>query len=476
MPIVLVLVGIVVIASTISTDNETLPQQTGCYYGRYSALAARLRQHEKRRCGIAKKGQWWSDNNNQNGSTSEQRVNLPRVWILIAFFVYLLLVGVGIIGDGFKWISGGAEGAAKIFSFARNPVIGVILGTLATALVQSSSTVTSVIVGLVAGGMPVSIAAPMIMGANMGTTITNTIVSLGNIGERSMFSRSFQAATVHDFFNLYSIVIFLPIEMIFHPLERIGGVMAEWLIGEASASVSDFNVIGVATKPIATFVVGQLQFLPTSIGALLAIATGVGFVIASVLYLGKLLRSVMTGKAMEIVHDAVGGGPWRRMATGTVVTVLVQSSSTTTSLIVPLAGAGALTTRQVFPFTMGANIGTCITALLAAMSVSGPTQEFALQIALVHLLYNVFGVLVFLYTPWLRDLPVKSAVWLGDKVEVDRSWAFGYIGTIFFLMPGFVFAGEAVFGEPQEDIVAAKQSGQTRDAQAELEEAGLEIE
>lgn len=417
-----------------------------------------------------------ANNNNKNAVNPEPRISMARVWILIALFVYLLLVGVGIIGDGFKWISGGAEGAAKIFAFASNPIVGVILGTLATALVQSSSTVTSVIVGLVAGGMPVSIAVPMIMGANMGTTITNTIVSLGNFGERSMFNKSFQAATVHDFFNLYSILIFLPIEMIFHPLERLGGVMADWFVGDASASVSDFNIIGAATKPIAKFVVGQLQFLQTTIGALLAITIGIGLVIASVLYLGKLLRSVMTGKAMEIVQSAVGGGPLRGMATGTAVTVLVQSSSTTTSLIVPLAGAGVLTTRQVFPFTMGANVGTCITALLAATSVSGATQGFALQIALVHLLYNVVGVLVFLYTPWLRDLPVKSAELLGDKVEVNRGWAFGYIGTLFFLMPGFVFAGEAVFGNPQKNIVAAQQSEQNQESQVELKEAKLELE
>tara|TARA_B100001093_G_scaffold417270_1_gene408180 strand:+ start:591 stop:959 length:369 start_codon:yes stop_codon:yes gene_type:complete len=120
---------------------------------------------------------------------------------------------------GFKWASGGAEGAEKIFAFATNPVVGVILGTLSTALVQSSSTVTSVIVGLVAGGVPVSIAVPMIMGANMGTTITNTIVVLGDVKDGKTFNKAFRASTVHDFFNLYSIAIFLPIEAIFHPLE-----------------------------------------------------------------------------------------------------------------------------------------------------------------------------------------------------------------------------------------------------------------
>lgn len=97
--------------------------------------------------------------------------------------------------------------------------MGVILGTLSTALVQSSSTVTSVIVGLVAGGVPVSIAVPMIMGANMGTTITNTIVVLGDVKDGKTFNKAFRASTVHDFFNLYSIAIFLPIEAIFHPLE-----------------------------------------------------------------------------------------------------------------------------------------------------------------------------------------------------------------------------------------------------------------
>jgi sodium-dependent phosphate cotransporter len=263
--------------------------------------------------------------------------------------------------------------------------------------------------------------------------------------------------------------------MLFHPLERLGGIAANWFVGGASASVSDFNIVGAATKPVAELIVGSLHLLPTTIGALLAIAIGIAFVIGAVLFLGKLLRAAMTGKAMGIVYGAIGGGPLKSIATGTAVTVLVQSSSTTTSLIVPLAGAGALTTRQVFPFTMGANIGTCITALLAATSVAGPTQVLALQIALVHLLYNVFGVLVFLYTPWLKELPVRSAEWLGDKVELNRGWAFGYIGSVFFVVPGLVFASEALFGEP-EITVASDGDEAIVEAQEEIEEVELLIE
>jgi sodium-dependent phosphate cotransporter len=141
------------------------------------------------------------------------------VWIGLVLLIYCILLAVSMIGGGFKWISGGSEGAKELFAFATNPFLGLIIGTLATALVQSSSTVTSIIVGLVAGGLPVETAIPMIMGANIGTTITNSIVSLGHFSKRNEFRRAFAAATVHDFFNLICVIIFLPIELMFGLLE-----------------------------------------------------------------------------------------------------------------------------------------------------------------------------------------------------------------------------------------------------------------
>lgn len=364
------------------------------------------------------------------------------VWLGIALLVYTLLIGVGVIGDGFKWISGGSEGAKAIFSFASDPIVGVILGILATALVQSSSTVTSVIVALVAGGVPVSLAIPMIMGANMGTTITNTIVSLGNIKDKDSFSKSFQAATVHDFFNLYTILIFLPIEVLFHPLEKLSGVLASIFSGGSDASISGFNIVSAITKPISHAVIDTFKLLPETFGAVLSIIFGVALIIFSVLYLGNLLQRVMQGEAKRIISNSIGRGPISGISAGAFITVLVQSSSTTTSLVVPLAGAGVLTTKQVFPFTMGANIGTTITALLAATAISGETQVLALQIALVHFLYNVFGVTLFSTVPLLNALPLRSAKWLGEKTKSSKLWAFGYIFGVFFIIPSIVFALE----------------------------------
>ena len=92
------------------------------------------------------------------------------VWLGVISYIYLLLVAVGTITAGFQWAVGGAGTAADLFRYADNPFMALVIGAFATALVQSSSTVTSVIVALVAAGLPVATAIPMVMGANVGTT------------------------------------------------------------------------------------------------------------------------------------------------------------------------------------------------------------------------------------------------------------------------------------------------------------------
>ena len=113
-------------------------------------------------------------------------------------------------------------------------------------------------------------------------------------------------------------------------------------------------------------------------------------IFASITLLGTTLKKNLTGRAERIFHAAVGRGPISGIASGTIVTILVQSSSTTTSLIIPMAGSGVMRLKQIFPFTLGANIGTTITALIASLS-GGDYAEAALQIALVHLFFNVFA-------------------------------------------------------------------------------------
>lgn len=357
-------------------------------------------------------------------------------WLGVVLLVYLLIVAVGLIGAGFKTAVG--EQAKELFAFATNPLMGLMVGMVATALIQSSSTVTTIIVGLVAGGLPVAAAVPMVMGANIGTTITNTLVSLGHVGDKTEFKRAFAAATVHDFFNVLNVLIFLPLEILFHPLEKMGLFFANLFVGGESLSIKDFNVIKMATKPVVTLFNAMTHVLPAPFDGIGLSLLGIGLIFLTIMFIGKLLKTLMVGRAKDILHTAIGCGPIAGIAAGILITILVQSSSTTTSLMVPLAGAGVFGLAQVYPFTLGANIGTCVTALLAATAISGAEAVPALEIAMVHLLYNTLGVVIIYAIPFLCRLPLQGAEKLATVAAEHKYLAFLYIISVFFVIPGLL--------------------------------------
>ncbi|UYG01182.1 Na/Pi symporter [Halomonas sp. GD1P12] len=361
-----------------------------------------------------------------------------RQWLTLLLLVYFLICAVSIVGDGFKLATG--DHAERLFEFATNPFVGLMVGIVATALIQSSSTVTSVIVGMVAGGLPVAVAVPMVMGANIGTTVTNTLVSLGHVNDKNEFRRAFAAATVHDFFNLLAVVILLPIEILFHPLERMAGAVAGVFYGDADLSLDNVNIVGQLTQPVTDTADQLVASLPAVAGGIALIVIGVALIFLSIRYIGKLLKTLMVGRARQIMLSAIGRGPFTGVASGALVTMLVQSSSTTTSLMVPMAGSGAFTLRQIYPFTIGSNIGTTMTALLAATAISGATALLALEIALVHLLFNLCAVLIIGGLPFLRLLPVKGAQWLGRVAAERKALAAGWVLGVFIALPALLIA------------------------------------
>lgn len=362
-----------------------------------------------------------------------QEHSSKKSWLMLAALVYGILVAVTVIGGGFKLATG--DQARALFEFAANPILGLIIGMVATALIQSSSTVSSIIVAMVAGGLPIEIAVPMIMGANIGTSITSTIVSLGHVTDKEEFQRAFNAATIHDFFNVISVLIFLPLEIAFGLLEKVSAFLAGIFSSSSGVSMGGFNPIKALTKPISQALQDVLAFMPDVYAGITMALVGVALIIVSITLMGKIMKALMVGRAKDILHQSIGKGPLQGIASGTVVTVLVQSSSTTTSLIVPLVGNGVLTARDIYPFTLGANIGTCITALLAAVAVTGANAEFALQIALVHLMYNVLGVTIIYGVKLLRNIPLDLSEKLSVKVAEQKLFGLAYILGLFFVVP-----------------------------------------
>ncbi|WP_237485555.1 Na/Pi symporter [Vibrio hippocampi] len=357
-------------------------------------------------------------------------------WANLAFMLYLLLVSVSMVGSGFKMAAG--EQAKTLFEFASHPVAGLMIGLVATALIQSSSTVTSIIVGLVAGGLPVETAIPMIMGANIGTTVTNTLVSLGHVRCNTEFKRAFASATIHDFFNLLAVIIFLPLEMMFGILDKISHWLVSPMLASGDMSMKGLNFIKPLTKPVVSAIQEPLSQFGSTTGGVLLIVLGIATIFVAITAMGKLMKSLMVGRAKEMLQNAIGRGPIHGIVSGSIVTVLVQSSSTTTSLMVPLVGSGTLKVRDVYPFTLGANIGTCITGLLAATAVTGANAAFALQIALVHLVFNILATLFIFGIPFLRELPVKGADYISDMAIKNKAVVGGYLASVFVVLPGTI--------------------------------------
>ncbi len=360
--------------------------------------------------------------------------------------LYLFFVSIQLMGDSFKTWRGFSQ---ALIEQAMNPFSGMLIGILATSLVQSSSTTTAMVVGFVASGtLSVELAVPIIMGANIGTSITNTIVSLGHISRKIEFQRAMACATVHDMFNLLAVAVLLPVELLTRAwlgtgiLELAAGQVAHALEGAGGLKLAD--PLKAITKPVSEGLIRQGMLEPLFGGGTPAAVAGLA--VSAVLLFSALYGIVRLMRAMvlhqvELIFDKYVGAHWLlAMGMGAAVTVMVQSSSITTSMLVPMAGAGILALRQAFPITLGANIGTTITALLASLAAGADPalHQAGVTIALVHLFFNLAGIAVWYPLRVMRRVPVLLAQVLAAASVRNRWFALAYVGLVFFAIPGLL--------------------------------------
>jgi sodium-dependent phosphate cotransporter len=357
-------------------------------------------------------------------------------FISIIALLYLFLVSIKLMGSAFKLF--GKDFAEQLISTTSNPFIGLFIGILATSLIQSSSTVTSMVVGFVAGGvLNVSHAIPIVMGANIGTSVTNVLVSLGYITRREEFGRAFAGALVHDIFNILAVIVMFPLELATGFLEKTAGYLANSF--NAAYELKLMNPIKKIVEPVVHlmkyFFTQTLHFAPKLAGtALLSIALLMLF--GALFLIVKIMRSVVASRAELIFNRFIGRYGLLTMFLGLIFTLIVQSSSVTTSIVVPIVGAGILTVEQIYPLTLGANLGTTITAILASLTgnVAGIT------IAFVHSLFNISGIILFYPVRIMRQIPITLAKKIAARAVASRAFALVYIVVVFFLIPGmFIF-------------------------------------
>ena len=351
--------------------------------------------------------------------------------ILVLILLYLFLFALKLMGASFKML--GADFTHALFKLTSNPFAGLFVGVLATAIVQSSSLTTSITVALVAeGSLGLAAAVPVIMGANIGTSVTNTLVSLAHIRRRDEFRRAFAGAIVHDLFNWCTVLVFFPLELATGYLAKVSTWLREFFVGVEP--VNALKPLDLIIKPLVQWVetvFTDVFGLPTVPAAILMAVLSLLVLFVVLGGMTRVLKKFVVGRLERVIDHYLFRYAILSYLLGMAATAVVQSSSVTTSLVVPLLGAGLLTLEQVYPYTLGANVGTTITAFLAALAFISTKPE-AFTIALVHLLFNVHGALIF-YP--LRAIPIGAARWYANLAARRTRYAVLFIVVVFFLLP-----------------------------------------
>ncbi|KFR05098.1 Sodium-dependent phosphate transport protein 2A, partial [Nipponia nippon] len=417
-------------------------------------------------------------------------------------FLYLFVCSLDVLSSAFQLAGGKVAGDIfKDNAILSNPVAGLVVGILVTVLVQSSSTSTSIIVSMVSSGLlEVRSAIPIIMGSNIGTSVTNTIVALMQAGDRSEFKRAFAGATVHDCFNWLSVLVLLPLEVVsgyLHHVTRL--VVATFNIRSGKDAPDLLKIItepftkliiqldksvitGIATgdeslrnrslirvwcgpappqvrgpwpcwghHTIPGRVDGEHLFtdtpLPDLAVGLVLLAGSLIVLCTCLILLVKLLNSLLKGQVAKAIQKVINTDlphplSWLTgyfaMVVGAGMTFVVQSSSVFTSAITPLIGLGVISIERAYPLTLGSNIGTTTTAILAALASPGDKLASSFQIALCHFFFNISGILLWYPLPFTR-LPIRMAKALGERTAKYRWFAVLYLIVCFLLLPSLIF-------------------------------------
>jgi solute carrier family 34 (sodium-dependent phosphate cotransporter) len=363
----------------------------------------------------------------------------PRPSARIAATLMLLaafLVGIRAMSTGFQGLTSGI--ASGVFHDVSNPMVGLAVGLLATALLQSSSLSTSMIVALVAvpgAGLPVESAIPMVMGANIGTTVTNSLVALAYMGRKQEFRRAFATATAHAFFNLLLTLLLLPIEVMTGFLANVSRITAEALHGIGSGIRLSNPVGATVGSCVASIERVLISTMPQSWASSVLLVSSAACIYACLILLIRVVGVGTAGRIRTAVMRTLDGPRVQNVTIGAALTALVQSSSVTTSVLIPLAAARLIRLQHGLGLTLGANIGTTATALLAALAAPVQTATAAVQIALVHLFFNLIGVLLLLPKSPICDLPLTLSLRYAELAIRSRKLVLGHISLLYFAIP-----------------------------------------
>ncbi len=357
-------------------------------------------------------------------------IRLPGINLKVLVFVAIALAFGFVFFFGIETLKLslfllGEDFSRHILQSTSNHFVALFIGLLVTAMIQSSSTVTSLlVVGVSSGTMDFDTSLAMVMGANIGTTLTAMLISLGYVSHREEFKRAIEAALLHNIFNVSMVIILFPMEQMFGLLSRLSIFLTDYVyLGKESAHINFGGLMMFFRKLV--YPLAEVIPYPS-----LLLALAIFMIFGSISLFTYLARNQFEESSI-FVEKRLFGNDFSALVWGIFLTSTLQSSSVTTSMVVPLVATGRVSLKSAFPFILGANLGTTITALFASVN----TSETAVALAICHVLFNLIGVVLYYPIKPMRKIPTAVAQILGGIAFKYRVLGFVYLLSVFFGVP-----------------------------------------
>lgn len=328
--------------------------------------------------------------------------------------ILAVLLGLNLIVSGVEDL--GTQQFSTLLEKAHHPVVGLAVGILITAVIQSSSATTALTVTAVgAGVIPLPAAIPVIMGANVGTTFTASLVAFSYIDNREQFRRAVRTAGMHMWFNLLLVGVLLPLELIAQPLQRITRVLV------SSKDLTEHSAHGLhLLNPVSNVIAGSLLIL------------------VSVRAISMLLRTLMATTTRTILRRHSRRQFGLSVLAGMLITIAVQASTVTVCSLLSFTASRTMRQREALGVIAGANVGTTLLTLIIALVSPASLGGVALQAALVHLGFNLVGAVMLLIVRPLRGMVLRLGA-LNTRIA-DAGYAVSFVGLIvgYIVLPTLV--------------------------------------
>ncbi len=238
---------------------------------------------------------------------------------------------------------------------------------------------------------------------------------------------------MHDFFNLICVAIMFPLELTTGFLRKTATALAGSFAHVGGIKFT--SPIKLATQPAIHLIKDALtgsSLFPHKTAYMVMLAISIIMLFFALFFIVKLMKSLVIQKVENALDEMISRNALIGVLGGIFFTTIVQSSSITTSLLVPLIAAGILTIKGAFPIIIGANIGTTTTAILASFATGNIS---AVTIAFVHFLFNTVGAVIIYPIKAFRMIPMFLASSLGRLSSRKRRYVLLYVFTLFYLIP-----------------------------------------